>query len=132
MSRENVEVVRRAFEAWNAGDLERVVELVDPQLEFIPFRSQLHGAPYFGADGMRQFARDAGDEWEYLQIVPHEFRDAGERVLLLGRYDARGRASGVEVQFPAAWVARMRNGKIVHLRSYEDRDTALEAAGLGA
>ena len=131
MSQENVETVRSAFEAWNAGDLDRVVELVDPELEFVPFRSQLDGAPYVGADGMRQFARDSAEEWEYVQIVPHEFRYAGDRVLVLGRYDARGRASGVDVEFPAAWVAQLRNGRIVHLRSYSDRDAALEAAGLG-
>ena len=69
MSQENVEIVRAAFEAWNAGDLERVIELVDPELEFVPFRSQLDGAPYVGADGMRQFARDSAEEWEYVQIV---------------------------------------------------------------
>jgi uncharacterized protein len=131
MSQANVDIVRRAFEAWNAGDLDRVIELVDPQLEFIPFRSQLDGAPYFGADGMRQFARDAAEEWEFLRIAPEEFRHAGEQVLMLGRYDARGRASGVEVQFPAAWVARVRDGRIVHLRSYSDRGVALEAADLG-
>ena len=80
---------------------------------------------------MRQFARDSAEEWEYVQIVPHELRYAGDRVLMLGRYDARGRANGVDVEFPAAWVARLRNGKIVHLRSYSDRYAALEAAGLG-
>ena len=131
MSQQNVEIVRSAFEAWNAGDLDRVIELVDPELEFVPFRSQLDGTAYIGADGMRRFARDSADEWEYLQIVPAEFHDAGDRVLLLGRYDARGRASGVDVEFPAAWVARLRNGRIVHLRSYSDREVAAEAAGLG-
>ena len=131
MSEENVEVVQRAFEAWNAGDLDRVIELVDPELEFVPFRSQLDGASYVGADGMRQFARDSAEEWEYLQIAPDEFRYAGDRVLMVGRYDARGRASGVDIEFPAAWVAQLRNGKIVHLRSYSDRDVALEAAGMG-
>jgi ketosteroid isomerase-like protein len=131
MSQENVETVRSAFEAWNAGDLDRVIELVDPELEFVPFRSQLDGASYVGADGMRQFARDSAEEWEYLQIAPDEFRYAGDRVLMVGRYDARGRASGVDIEFPAAWVAQLRNGKIVHLRSYSDRDVALEAAGMG-
>ncbi len=127
----NVDIVRRAFEAWNAGDIDRVIELVGPEFEFIPFRSQLEGACYRGADGMRQFARDVAEEWEYVRIAPDEFRDAGEQVLVLGCYETRGRASGVDVELPAAWVAQLQDGKLVHLRSYSDRDVALAAAGLG-
>lgn len=130
MSRPNADLVREAFEAWNSGDVDRVIEFVDADFEFVPFRSQLDGAPYIGAEGLRQFARDSADEWDYLRIVIEELRDAGDRVLLLGRYDARGRASGVAVEFPAAWVAQVRDGRIAHLRSYSDRDAALAAAGL--
>lgn len=43
---------------------------------------------YSGPDGMRQFATDAAAEWEYLRIVPDEFRDLGDQVLLLGRLRA--------------------------------------------
>ena len=131
MSRSNVDLVREAFEAWNSGDVDRVIELVDADFEFIPFRSQLDGAPYIGAEGLRQFARDSAEEWDHLRIVIDELREAGDRVLLLGRYDARGRASGVAVEFPAAWVAHVRDGRIAHLRSYSDREAAIAAAGLG-
>jgi ketosteroid isomerase-like protein len=48
VSQENVRVVRRAFEAWNAGDLEGVGELLTADTEFIPLRSQLEGAAYQG------------------------------------------------------------------------------------
>ena len=131
MSEANVDVVRDVFAAWNAGDLDRLTGLLASDFEFVPFRSQLDGAPYLGAEGVRQFARDAEEEWDYIRIASDEFRDAGDQVVMLGRYDARGRASGVDVQFPAAWVARLRGGKLVQLRSYSDRELALEAAGLG-
>ena len=132
MSRQNVEVVRRAFEAWNAGDLEGVIALITPETEFIPLRSQLDGDPYQGADGMRRFARDAQDEWEHLRIDPGEFHDLGDRVLMLGHFDARGRGSGMDVRFPVGWVARLRDGKITRLQTYSDPKEALEAVGLGA
>lgn len=61
--------MRRAFEAWNAGDLERMLEMVHDELEFLPLRSQLDGAAYIGREGVRQFASDAAEEWEYLRIV---------------------------------------------------------------
>ena len=127
---EDVEVVRRAFEAWNEGDVERVIEMAHADLEFVPLRSQLDGAAYHGGEGMRQFARDAGEEWEYLRILPDEFRAVGGEVLMLGRYDAKGRGSGMDIQFPCGWVARVRDGKLAYLRTYSDPQEALKAVGL--
>jgi ketosteroid isomerase-like protein len=130
MSGANVEVVRRAFEAWNAGDLDGVAELLTSETEFIPLRSQLEGAPYRGPEGIRQYARDAAEEWEFLRISPDEFHDLGDRVLMLGHFDARTRGSGMDVRFPVGWIARLSGGKLVHLRTYSDHREALEAAGL--
>jgi uncharacterized protein len=130
MSRENVEVVRSAFEAWNEGDLEGVIAQITPETEFIPLRSQLEGVPYRGPDGMRQFARDAEEEWEYLRIDTDEFHAVGDRVLMLGHFDARGRGSGMDLRFPVGWVATLRDGKITHLRTYSDQEEARQAVGL--
>ncbi len=123
-------MVRNAFEAWNAGDLDAVIESLLPDAEFIPLRSQLEGASYRGAEGMRQFARDAQDEWEFLNILPDEFHDLGDRVLMLGHFDARGRGSKMDVHFPVAWIAQLRDGKIMHLRTYSDQQEALKAVGI--
>jgi uncharacterized protein len=130
MSQENVEVVRRAWERWNAGDLDSLVELIIPETEFIPLRSQLEGVSYRGPEGMRQFARDAAEEWEFLRVSPAEFRDLGDRVLLLGHFDARGRGSGMDIRFPVGWVMQLRDGKIIHIRTYSDPQEALEGVGL--
>jgi ketosteroid isomerase-like protein len=131
MSRENVEIVRSAFDAWNAGDVDSIAALMTPETEFIPLRSQLEGDSYRGPEGMHQFARDAAEEWEFLRIDPDEFHDVGDRVLMLGHFDGRGRASGMDVRFPVGWVAQLRDRKIVHLRTYSDPQEALEAVGLG-
>jgi ketosteroid isomerase-like protein len=131
-SEEDVELLRRAFEAWNAGDLEGVIDMSHPDLEFIPLRSQLDGAAYSGAEGMRQFSRDAAEEWEYLRILPDEFRTVGDEIVMLGRFDAKGRGSGVDIEFPCGWVARVRDGGLAYLRTYSDPQEALRAVGLGA
>ncbi|MFN2617251.1 MAG: nuclear transport factor 2 family protein [Thermoleophilaceae bacterium] len=128
MSRENVELVRQTFEAWNAGDLDGVTSSLDAEAEFIPLRSQLDQSPYKGPEGMRRFARDADEEWEYLRLVADEIRDLGDRVLVLGRFDARGRASGMDLEFPVAWIVRFRDGKIAFIRTYSDPGEAVKAA----
>lgn len=129
---EDVELVQRAFEAWNAGDLDAMLEMVHPDFEFLPLRSQLDGAAYCGREGMRQFAADAAEEWEHLRVVPDEFRVVGEFVVMLGRFDARGRVSGMDIEFPCGWVARTRDGKLAYLRTYSDPQEALKAAGAAA
>jgi ketosteroid isomerase-like protein len=130
VSQENVDVVRKAFEAWNAGDLDGIIQLITPDAEFIPLRVQLEGDAYRGPEGIRQFARDAANEWEFLRISSDQFRDLGERVLMLGHFDGRGRGSRMDIRFPVGWVARLSGGKIAHLRTYSDPQQALEAAGL--
>jgi uncharacterized protein len=129
VSKQNVEVVQSAFDAWNSGDIERVIEFCDPDVEFFPLRAQLDGTPYRGADGLRQFADDMLDEWEYLRIVPTEFRDFGDFVMLLGNFDARGRASGMDLHFPCAWVNRVRDGKLVLVRTFSNPEEAFEFVG---
>jgi ketosteroid isomerase-like protein len=131
MSEGDVEVVRRALAAFNEGDTEAVLEFMDPDVEFVPLRALLEGSPYRGHEGFRQFAADMVDDWEDYHPSSDRFRDLGDgRVLVVGRFHARGRASGVEVETPAAWVSEVRAGKIVRVRFYADEAAALDGLGL--
>jgi ketosteroid isomerase-like protein len=128
---ENVKVAQRAVGAWNTGDVEALAASFEPDGEFRTFRSQLEGLAYVGPDGVRQFARDSAEEWEYLRIADTEYRDVGDqRVLMLGYMAGRGRASGMDLRVPAAWVLQVRNGRIAALRAYSKYEDAFEAVGL--
>ena len=71
-----------------------------------------------------------GDDWERFNLRADEFLPIGtDRVLVMGHVLARGRASGVEVDYAAAWLCYLRAGKVVRVRFYSDRDEALAAAG---
>jgi ketosteroid isomerase-like protein len=60
-----------------------------------------------------------------------DFIDAGDRVVVPLRWGGRGRASGVEIAEPEeTWVFTLRDGKVVHVKEYAERDKALETAGL--
>ena len=127
---DDVEILRRSFEVWNSGDLEQLIDMMHPDLEFVPLRSQLDGSVYRGPEGMRQFAADMADEWEYQRIVSDEFRQVGQAILMLGRFNARARGSGMEIEFPCGWVGRLTDGKVSYLRTYSNAREALEAVGL--
>jgi ketosteroid isomerase-like protein len=127
----NLEIARRAIDAWNEGDIDGLAALLAPEAEFSTFRSQLEGDAYIGPSGVRQFARDAAEEWDHLRIADPELREVGDdHVLALGLMEGRGRVSGADLRVPAAWVIEIRDGRITALRAYSKRDEALAAVGL--
>jgi ketosteroid isomerase-like protein len=130
VSGKNVETIRKGLEAFNRRDVAGIMETCDPDAEFVPLRAILEGVTYKGEEGLRKFFADVNEEWSELSIEAPEFREVGDCVIVLGRFKARGRASGVEVDSPAAWVCDMRAGKLVRLRAYTDQQEAVAAAKL--
>jgi ketosteroid isomerase-like protein len=126
MSQEHVEVVRRAFAAFNERAVEDLIHLSDPDCEWMPFRAQLEGMSYRGHEGVRQFVRDMDEDWEAFRIDPVEFHDRGERVVVIGQVNALGRGSGVDVDSVAGFVFELRSGRLAKLISYSDPAAALE------
>jgi ketosteroid isomerase-like protein len=127
VSQENLEVVRRAFTTFNARAVDDLVDLCDPDSEWLPFRAQLEGMVYRGHDGIRQFVHDMDDDWEAFRIDPLEFHDRGDRIVVIGHVQALGRTSGVDVDSEAGFLFELRAGRIARLVSYSDPAVALEA-----
>ena len=131
MSQENVETFRRMREPFNRRDVEAVLELLDPDVEWIPIMADLEGRVYRGHEEVRQWFEDLAVDWERFEVFNEKFYDLGDRVLTLGHWSARGRASGVELKHQAAsWLTDFKGGRIVRLRTYTNRAEALEAVGL--
>ena len=129
MSQENVEVVRAAYAAFNARDVDGLLRLSAEDCEWQPLRAQLEGIVYQGHKGVRQFVRDMDEDWEAFRIDPLEFHDRQERVAVIGRVSALGQ-SGVEVDSTAGFVFELQRGRIRRIISHSDPEAALEAVGL--
>ena len=131
MSKENVDLVRRAVEAFPGGDVEEMLSYMDPELEWhSAIVGGAEGNVYRGHEGFRAWYADSFASFEELSNEWEEFRDLGDRVLALGRVKARGRESGVELDSPMGWVCSVRRGKVVKAEGFLSREKALEAAGL--
>ena len=130
MSEENVEIALAAVDAWNRGDREAWMALWDEEAEFYPLRAQLEGESYRGHEGLERFLGEMAEDWEEVRFEIDETRDAGEQVVGIGRFRARGRASGVDLNVPLGVFMRVRRGKIVYTRFFSEPADALEAAGL--
>jgi uncharacterized protein len=134
MPEENVELFRRLNDAFNRGDLERAIALVDPppEFEFVPpgdFNPDLT-AVQRGPEGMRRLAEVFWGEFENAHVELHELIDAGDQVFVSATFRGRGKHSGAETSWKLWGVWTMRNGRLVRWQGFTDRDQALEAAGL--
>jgi ketosteroid isomerase-like protein len=128
MSQENVEIVRRAVDAFNAGDRDRLLSLVDPDIEF---QSAVEQKTYRGRAGLVQYREDIDAVMQEFQVKGDRFLDAGgDRVVHLYRIVGRGAGSGVPWSRDVAALWQLRDGKILKGRIYLDQRQALEAAGL--
>jgi len=131
MSRENVDLVRAAFENFLAGRSDFGPELLDPEVEWDASEGALDiSGVYRGPEGVRQFWREWLAAWETVQF-DYRLVDAGDRVVALIDQRMRGRSSSIEVPFGEyAHVYTFRDGLIVHWKAYMRQSDALEAVGL--
>jgi uncharacterized protein len=123
MSEANVDTLRRGYEAFNRGDIDTVMDLLDPNIEWqepdvegLPQRGTHHG-PEAVANNV--FGAIVGN-WDGFGAVPEEFVDAGDRVIVLGQFQGTGKPSGRTLDATFAHVWTLREGKAVHFRSYAD------------
>ncbi len=132
MSRENVEIVRRAIAAWNRRQLDdqSVIEkLFDPDVEWLPATESLFAADtYRGHEGVRRFLAELFSAWDQYALEDVEFVDAGDQVVAITRIRARTR----EIEIDELWSALLilRGGKIARFQGFSSPEGALEAAGL--
>jgi ketosteroid isomerase-like protein len=131
MSEQNVELHRRFIEAFNAHDLDAFIAHFDPSAEFRSVFAAVGGAVYRGHDELPNYFRDLKDAWgDEIRIEPEVYFGLGEHTLLYLLFHGRGRQSGAEVAMPVALMARWRDGLIVYMRSYADREDALSDLGV--
>ncbi len=131
MSQENVDVVRRWLEAYNRRDIEELLELSDPDIEFRSIFAQIEsGGAFRGETGVYEYFKTIGDAYETFQVLQDEFRDAGAAVWLSAQAVWTGRGSGASDTTRIAVVVWLRKAKVMRVETFTGRAAALEAAGL--
>jgi ketosteroid isomerase-like protein len=104
---------------------------LDPDVLIVPFGAAMEGKSYQGHDAvMGWWNNEILVTWDRFQVLPERFQRVGERLLVTGRWHARGSESGVELDIPASWVVEVRDGKIVYWQTYTDHAQARRDIGL--
>ena len=131
MSQENVEIVRRGAEVFNA-DLDRwVSEFFAPDIEWRTAAEDPDAAVHRGREAFRRYLQQWMDSFDGLHADVEEYIDSGdEQVFTWVRWTGRGRASGVDADWHLAVIYTLRDGRVVRGEEYFHRADALEAVGL--
>ena len=122
---DNCEIVERAHQALNSGDIDALVGLCDDEFRLDMSDRVFNPAVYQGHDGIRQFYAEVLDVWEIYVWGPEQLIEAGSDVVALLRSTGRGRESGAEVERETAIVWSLRERRLTGLRFYRNRDEAL-------
>lgn len=132
MSQSNVEIVKAIYAAFAAGDVPGVVSRMAPDIvwneaEGFPYSDR---NPYCGPDAILAgvFAR-LGADWDGFEAVPETFLDAGDTVVVLGRYRGTCRATHRFLDAQMAHVWTLADGKATAFQQYTDTLQAAVVTG---
>lgn len=131
MAQANIENLRQAYEAFNSGDISRILAFAHPDFEaVVPAELSTEPDTYRGHEGIRCYFQSFEDAMDEIRFQPEQFWDAGQSVVALVRLTAKGRQTGIPVEQRFAQVWSVRGGKGVALHTYASLSQALAAAGL--
>lgn len=132
MSQQNVDAVRRGYEAFDRGGLEAIADLIHPKFESTGGdMERLSGIVARGPEGAQRWLESVQEAWDYFRFEPEELIDADDhRVVAVVHISGRGKQSGVELEGHSTHVWTERDGKFVRLEVYSTKEEALEALRL--
>ena len=134
MSQENVEIVVRQFERFNARDFDAIVAAWTEDVTLVA-----HGSWEFASGGPEVVGREAvakrfadyfGHFGRDYQAEIDEIHDQGDRVLIVATDRARGRTSGAPIAAQVIYLYTLREQNVCAMEIWDDRRAAFEAVGL--
>ncbi len=128
----SIETVARAYEAFKRLDADALIEVADPEIEFVNSAAAA-GGTYRGHTGVRRYLKEIeagfGRSWD-AEI--ERVADAGDdQVILIARVFGHGKA-GEQLELHVAHVWKLRDGKLLRGTVYLDPEAALAAVEAGA
>jgi ketosteroid isomerase-like protein len=120
-----LEIVRSTYAAFSRGDVDAVLELLHPDVDWHPPPTSVDPQPLRGRDAVREYL--APNFFESQRAEPVEVTVESDRVLVEARVQARGAGSGVEIDSTAWHLYVVRDDQVVRFEAYVDRDQAMAA-----
>jgi ketosteroid isomerase-like protein len=130
MSHENLAVVAAIHEALARGESPAALGLLHPEIEYVNPPGAVEPGTRRGIAAYEDAMRSMHDSFDNVRIEVREIRDAGDQVVVLATYTARGRKSGAKRENEDGYVWTVREGKAVRFEWFNDPAKALRAVGM--
>jgi ketosteroid isomerase-like protein len=125
----NTDLIRNGYDAWNRGDVDGVMAVLDPAVEWQGYAHLPESGTLSGRAEVRAWLERFLEAWEELEIELTELIESGERVVALVRFHALGKGSGARVEGGVdAHVWTVRDNRVVAVKLYQGTREALEEA----
>jgi ketosteroid isomerase-like protein len=128
MSAAEVEFVRAAYDALRRDGFEAILPYFDPDFEAVaPPELAVEPQTYRGREGVRRWFESFYEAVDEVRVEPEEFIDRGTRVVVPVKLVVRGRDSGIEVAQHLVQVWTIRDGNVIAMEAFADKESALRA-----
>jgi ketosteroid isomerase-like protein len=119
--------LRTAYEGFGRRDLQAVLSVMDPDIEWDATDALAHTGLYHGHAGVTEYIGSLAGVWEEFDLNPEQFTESGDgaHVMVLGSVKGRLAATGQDVEARFAHVLQLDDGKVTRLKVCLDRDAAL-------
>jgi ketosteroid isomerase-like protein len=123
-----VGTVEAMYAEFARGELGRVLELLDPEVEWVtPPTLPWSSGSYRGREGVAEYFTSFGTALEDARVEPEELIECGDRVVALGSERGRSRATGRAFEARFAHVLTVRDGRVVQMRGHVDTAAVVAA-----
>jgi ketosteroid isomerase-like protein len=121
MSSNHLEILKKGYGDFAKGDIPSVLAVFDSNIEW----TEAEGFPYAGTyngpeEVSQQVFTKLGTEWDGWTVAPKEFIDAGDKIVVLGKYSGTYKATGKSMEADFAHVWTLQDGKAVRFVQYTD------------
>jgi ketosteroid isomerase-like protein len=131
MSQENVEIVRRVYDALNRNDWDAAFRDAHPDIEITFKRGPLAGT-HRGRETPQAIFADVRATFDAWVMEPLELLESGDQVVAIVKNRLRPKGTDAEFETRNGHLWRIRDGTILSLEGFPNADDALEAAGVRA
>jgi ketosteroid isomerase-like protein len=133
VSQENVETLRKGFDALNRGELAGILAFVDPDFEtVVPPELSAEPSAYRGHEGVRRYFESFSEAMRDICFNADHIWDAGDAVVVALRLTAKGKETGIAVEQQVGQVWTIQEGRAVRVENFVSVEEALESAGLSS
>jgi ketosteroid isomerase-like protein len=124
---QDVDQLRRVYQAFNEGGVEAILELLSPSFQVRDRETSPDRQTRHGKQGIKDLFASYMEAFDALRLEPEEFIQVGDQIVVSLQQEIRGKGSGAKVSGRIAHVWTISDGEVDRLRIFGDKQGALDA-----